>query len=61
MFKRLAFEDWVLLLPQISLWIFLGVFLLATLRVLLTPKKTVSHLESLPLEPEKPTPNERES
>jgi hypothetical protein len=61
MFHRLTFDAWVHLLPQISLWIFLSVFLLATVRILLTPKKTVNHLESLPLEPENIVPNERKS
>lgn len=59
MFHRLHFEAWVHVLPQISLWIFFGVFLLATLRVLLMPKKTLHHLEALPLETEEVSQNER--
>jgi len=61
MFHRLTFDAWVHLMPQISLWIFLTVFIVSTLRVLLTPRKTLNHLESLPLEPEQTTPNERKS
>ncbi len=54
MFKRIELEAWLQMLPQIGLWIFIGVFLLVVLRIALKPRSEVNHMANLPLDPEKP-------
>jgi uncharacterized membrane protein YraQ (UPF0718 family) len=55
MFHRIELEPWMHILPQIAFWIFFGVFVLAVIRVILTPKARLRHLESLPLDHERPS------
>ncbi len=55
MFKRIELEAWLQMLPQIGLWIFIGVFLLVVIRILCKPRNEVRHMANLPLDPEKPT------
>jgi hypothetical protein len=55
MFRRIELEPWMQMLPQIAFWIFFGVFLLVVVRVMFFTSKTeLSHLESLPLDQERP-------
>jgi len=54
MFKRIELESWLQVMPQIGLWIFIGVFLLVVIRILRKPRSEVRHLAELPLDPEKP-------
>jgi len=50
MFKRIIYDGWTELVPQISFWATFGVFLAITARAFLLKRKTVEHLENLPLE-----------
>ena len=56
MFRRIELEPWMHLLPQIAFWIFFCVFLLVVVRVIFfTPRARLRHLESLPLDHERPS------
>jgi len=61
-FKRIIFEEWVLLVVIASFVVVGSVFLLATLWVMLLPKDQREHIANLPLEddaapiPHSPTP-----
>lgn len=50
MFKRVAFEDWALLVGIVSFVMVSFVFVVGTIRALRIPKATRDHLASLPLE-----------
>jgi hypothetical protein len=50
MFKRIIYDHWTDIVPQISFWFTFCVFLAITLRAVLMKKSTVHHLENLPLE-----------
>ena len=50
MFKRVAYEDWVLLVGVISFVLVGFIFLVGTIRALRIPKATREHLAALPLE-----------
>lgn len=50
MFKRIIYDDWTFIVPEISFWLTFGVFLAIVTRAILLRKSTVEHLESLPLE-----------
>lgn len=50
MFKRVFVEDWALVIPFISFFIFFAVFVLVSLRAMRLGKSERCHLASLPLE-----------
>jgi len=50
MFKRIIYDDWTSIVPQISFWLTFGVFLAIVARALFLRKSTIEHLESLPLQ-----------
>lgn len=50
MFKRIIYDDWTVIVPQISFWLTFGVFLAIVARAMFLRKSTVEHLESLPFE-----------
>jgi hypothetical protein len=50
MFKRVIFENWTGGIPELSFWLTFGVFLAIILRACFMKKKTLEHLENLPLE-----------
>ncbi|MFP4068643.1 MAG: hypothetical protein ACLFVC_00550 [Opitutales bacterium] len=57
MFKRIIYDHWTDIIPQISFWFTFAVFLAITLRACLLKKRTIQHLENLPLEDdERPIP-----
>ncbi len=60
MFRRIELEPWMQQMPQIALWIFLAIFLLAVVRILLMPKAQLRHLESLPLDQDQERPRYEE-
>lgn len=49
-FKRIIFEEWVLLVVIASFVVVGSVFLIATLWVMLLPKAKREHIANLPLE-----------
>lgn len=55
MFKRIIYDDWTIIVPQISFWLTFGVFLAIVARAMFLRKSTVEHLESLPFEEDKAT------
>ena len=50
MFKRIIYDDWTSIVPQISFWLTFGVFLAIVARAMFLRRSTVKHLESLPLQ-----------
>jgi len=57
MFKRVFVEDWALVIPFISFFIFFAVFVLVSIRAMRLGKPERKHLASLPLEdPESSNP-----
>lgn len=50
MFKRIFYEDWTQMLPEISFCLTFAVFLAITIRALMTKKDKVDHMANLPLE-----------
>jgi len=50
MFKRIIYDEWTSIVPQISFWLTFGVFLAIVARAMLLRRSTVEHLESLPLQ-----------
>jgi hypothetical protein len=50
MFKRIAYEDWALLIAIISFASVSFIFLVGTIRALRIPKAKRDHLASLPLD-----------
>lgn len=50
MFKRIIYDDWTSVIPLISFWLTFSVFLAISLRAFFLKKKTISHMEKLPLE-----------
>ena len=50
MFKRIIYDEWTTIVPLISFWFTFSVFLAITLRAYLLRRKTVEHLEHLPLQ-----------
>ncbi len=57
MFKRVLVEDWALIIPYISFFIFLGVFIIVTIRAIRLGKPERDRLASLPLEDNSDNPN----
>ena len=50
MFHRILVEDWQRALSVLSITLFLAVFIINFIRVRRLPRKTIAHLEMLPLE-----------
>lgn len=50
MFKRIIYDDWTSVIPLISFWLTFSVFLAISVRACFLKKKTISHMENLPLE-----------
>ena len=50
MFKRIIYDDWVMIVPIISFCFTFGVFALTTVRALLISKERREHLACLPLQ-----------
>ena len=50
MFKRIIYDDWTSIIPLISFWLTFSVFLAISVRAIFLKKKTISHMENLPLE-----------
>ncbi len=55
MFKRIIYDDWTIIVPEISFWLTFGVFLAIVARALFLRKSTVKHLESLPFQEDEST------
>ena len=55
-FKRVVFEEWVLIIVICSFGVVAGIFLIGTIRALLLPKDQREHLANLPLEGDAPPP-----
>ena len=55
-FKRVVFEEWVLIIVICSFGVVAGIFLIGTIRALLLPKDKREHLAHLPLEGDPPPP-----
>ena len=49
MFKRIIYDDWTSIVPQLSYWLTFGVFLAIVVRAIFMRRSKVEHLESLPL------------
>jgi hypothetical protein len=58
MFKRIAYEDWALLVGVVSFVLVSFIFLVGTIRALRIPKAKREHLASLPLDDTPPTTTE---
>ena len=56
MFKRILVEDWALVIPVISFFIFASVFALVTIRALRLRKPERERLAAMPLESSTPSP-----
>lgn len=50
MFKRIIYDDWTSIIPQVSFWLTFTVFIIIALRACLLKKDTVHHLETLPFQ-----------
>lgn len=50
MFRRILVEDWQRALSVLSITLFFAVFVVHFIRVRRLPRKTIAHLEKLPLE-----------
>ena len=56
-FKRIIFDDWIMVAVITSFVMVGGIFLMGSIRALLLPKATREHLANLPLEGEAPDPS----
>ena len=50
MFKRIAYEDWTLIIGIVSFVLVSGVFLIGAIKAIRMPKAKRDHLASLPLD-----------
>ncbi len=61
MFKRIFYENWTEMVPQLSFWLTFIVFLAIVARAVFLKKDTVRHLEALPFEEEeRPNPKKKD-
>lgn len=58
MFKRLTYEDWTTIVPIVAFLLTFGTFLAIVIRAMLMKKKKREHLANIPLEDEKPLPDD---
>lgn len=56
MFKRIIYEDWVMIIVIISFVVVSCIFLIGSIRAFFMPKDKREHLANLPLEDDKPPP-----
>jgi len=57
MFKRIFVEDWAQIIPMISFFIFVSVFVLVTIRAMRLRKTERERLAAMPLDsPDTPSP-----
>lgn len=62
MFKRIIYDDWTTIVPEVSFWLTFGVFLAIVARAIFLSKSSIEHLESLPFEDdERPHSNAQDS
>ena len=60
-FKRVVFEEWVLIIVIGSFAVVACLFLIGTIRALLLPKDKREHLANLPLDGDSPPPPPRQA